>query len=1037
MSMTDVYIYRPGWRDYSTIGVCGRLTPTRLEWDGAYNALPEIVMEHPLDALGRFQLIQEDWVLRVPVPVRVTPEIRNGQFVTSVEIAHVADTAAKAQRYVYSDREEGDQLKLLKKGAKVTVVSAPENSDRWKIKNSQVKGWIDKTALEIDENVSIPGTVGGMESVSPSWVVRDQMFRIYSVTKTDTLITAYARGIAGDSMYNLTTYDTNGRVELQTALDNIVSHCLDRCRCELVTNITGQRAGYHYRDWNPIAAILDPDEGLAARCDAEVIFENQTVFMLFRAGGNRGYRIEYAKNLSGVDMSISVDEVVTHVRPKGQTKDGKPLYLTDNQGLIECPNASAYPFKRIKVLDVEDAVVSDDVSTSVARARLLAEGTEYAQSGIDAPTVSATISLLDLGDTPRYQQYKDLAGVFLYDTIKVYYPRLNIDILATVSRVKWDCLRGRINAMQLGETLNLTSQIKVWQLSGLISGGHLQWGSVDSRSLADGAVSERTIQAESITAEKIAADSIEAQHIKAGEIEAQHIAAEAIEAQHIKAGEIETEHLAAGAITAEKIDAGAITAEKIDAGAITTEKLDAGAITADKIDAGAITAEKLAAHAIDADAIAAIRADIRELVAGTITTDQLYADLAAIATAQITTAHMNSATIDWASITSLAADVAEIAQAEISQATIGTAQIENLSATIATIATAQITTAALQNANIQWANISNLAASIASIADAQIGSASITTAQISDLTAQIASVVNLAAQNGDFNFAKVASLVAGAMILSEGVGGSVCIDNLAATSAMMVSATLGELVLKGTDNKYYNVSVDADGTLHTQQTTVTSAEISAGETSTGKAIVSTSANIANLNAQTVKAQSAILSDIFAAALQAEKISANQAFLASAAIPELRATVISALEDKLTLKGSQVIFEAGDTTAEGALSALSSRLTVSEDGLEQVSTHMNEVDGTVDKVNSFFRFDLSDPTAPVLTMGSTKSPMSMKLSNTKLSFLWNGSEVAYFSDNKLYVTNVEAIERLSVGTSANGYLDEVTTATGVGFLWRAS
>ena len=184
------------------------------------------------------------------------------------------------------------------------------------------------------------------------------------------------------------------------------------------------------------------------------------------------------------------------------------------------------------------------------------------------------------------------------------------------------------------------------------------------------------------------------------------------------------------------------------------------------------------------------------------------------------------------------------------------------------------------------------------------------------------------------------------------------------------------------------------------------------------------------------AQSAVISNIFAAALQADRISANQAFLASAAIPELRATVISALEDTLTLKGSQVIFEAGDTTAEGALSALSSRLTLSEDGLEQVSTHMSEVDGTVDQVTSFFKFDLSDATAPVLTMGSTKSPMSMKLSNTKLSFLWNGSEVAYFSDNKLYVTNVEAIERMSVGTSANGYLDIVTTATGVGFMWRS-
>ena len=63
-------------------------------------------------------------------------------------------------------------------------------------------------------------------------------------------------------------------------------------------------------------------------------------------------------------------------------------------------------------------------------------------------------------------------------------------------------------------------------------------------------------------------------------------------------------------------------------------------------------------------------------------------------------------------------------------------------------------------------------------------------------------------------------------------------------------------------------------------------------------------------------------------------------------------------------------------------------------------------------------------------------MTMELTNSRLSFLWHGDAVAYFSNNKLYVTNVEAIERMSIGTDSNGFLDIVTTATGVGFLWRS-
>ena len=39
-------------------------------------------------------------------------------------------------------------------------------------------------------------------------------------------------------------------------------------------------------------------------------------------------------------------------------------------------------------------------------------------------------------------------------------------------------------------------------------------------------------------------------------------------------------------------------------------------------------------------------------------------------------------------------------------------------------------------------------------------------------------------------------------------------------------------------------------------------------------------------------------------------------------------------------------------------------------------------------------------------------------------------------SKLYVTKLEAVDQISIGTSANGYLDIVTTPTGVGFKWRS-
>lgn len=66
------------------------------------------------------------------------------------------------------------------------------------------------------------------------------------------------------------------------------------------------------------------------------------------------------------------------------------------------------------------------------------------------------------------------------------------------------------------------------------------------------------------------------------------------------------------------------------------------------------------------------------------------------------------------------------------------------------------------------------------------------------------------------------------------------------------------------------------------------------------------------------------------------------------------------------------------------------------------------------------------------------PYTLRIDNERLSFLRYGVTVAYFQYNRLYVTAVEAADRVSIGGSAGeGFYDFVTTATGLGVKWRAS
>ena len=288
---------------------------------------------------------------------------------------------------------------------------------------------------------------------------------------------------------------------------------------------------------------------------------------------------------------------------------------------------------------------------------------------------------------------------------------------------------------------------------------------------------------------------------------------------------------------------------------------------------------KIAQAAIEqlaADAIVAVRADIHKLVADEITADQLYVDLAKLAVAQITAANIENANINWAEIKDLNAEIAKIVTAQIKEATITSAQISDLNA------------------------------AVAEIAEAKIANATISTAQIDNLEAEIASAVHLEVQTGNFTLAEIKNLLSNALILQEGIADSMMITNLAVTSANLFNATIDKLVLRGSDGKYYRVFIGADGTIQTEEVTVTAGEISAGETNDGRQIVATTANVGSLNATTVKASQAIIGTIFTESLTAGKITANEALIASMTAPLIYTTAITALGNSLDLSANESI-----------------------------------------------------------------------------------------------------------------------------------
>ena len=376
-------------------------------------------------------------------------------------------------------------------------------------------------------------------------------------------------------------------------------------------------------------------------------------------------------------------------------------------------------------------------------------------------------------------------------------------------------------------------------------------------------------------------------------------------------------------------------------------------------------------------------------------------------------------------------------QAEKIAGKLNLVRIENLTAEMARIATA-----AIDKATIEAAQIHDLQAQVAKIATAAIQDATIQTAQIENLSAVVAELLHAEIKVGAFDLAEVKNLLSEALALEQGTAGSMYITNLAVTSANLLSAMLGKLVLKGEDGKYYQVMIGADGTIQTQEVQPSQGEIEAGETEGGLGIVETTANFADLTAQNIKGNEAIFQTILAQSMTAGKLTAGEAMIASATIPTLYATSIQAIGNSLDLSANEsislivggnvqalegLIYDAqeqlgdiesalGNKADQETVLRLSTELTQTAQGITAVINRVEAVEGENAEVGEIlaayqltFRMD-----ADGVTIGKSNSGFDVRIDNEKLSFRETGQEIAYVSNSQLFITAAEITQSLTIG-----------------------
>lgn len=631
--MSDIYVFGPNDadNDYSSFGLVGAILPTEATFDEAGNGDSSVSITCPIDEFGRYASLVKGNILLCPVPVRTTPEIQNGSCVTTVwtyKVKPLDQLTSKKQRTLYKKQKGSSRLKIMNAGDIVTVVLKPTSSsgseERWKVKSKYGTGWIIPDGFELITEKKIDNNANAIQEVQSPWSVQPQRFRIYEVEKTIDEVTVQARHISYDLLYNLTTYKSDESVTLQTALDGVLSNCVNSDHgFTAYTNVANEQAGLAYDGKNPIDAMLDPEEGLCAKYKVNLIRDNDELFFLNDPGMNRGVKIAYGKNMTGVTYTQSDDQVSTRIMPVGENKDGTPLYLSDNpsERFVDSNSINNYPVIHVYRLDCDNCKVGQKdsngskVTVAVARARMRKQAEDLLKTGVDNPTIKMEVEFVNLGDTEEYNQFKNLENCFLYDYLIIQHGKQDINVTAQIQEIEWDILTDTMKKVTIGtvgETL-ANMGITTWQIPVGFSGSKIANGTLGGGALREDAIATRHLQADSVNSSVIAAHSITADRLDTTTVNAMTIEAVRAKINELVAGQITTDQLYA--------DLAAIAVAQITTANISNANIDWATI---------------------ANLTAAI-ANIAN---------------AQIGSASIGTAQIKDAKIDWAKIYDLTADTA-------------------------------------------------------------------------------------------------------------------------------------------------------------------------------------------------------------------------------------------------------------------------------------------------------------------------------------------------------------------------------------------
>lgn len=287
----------------------------------------------------------------------------------------------------------------------------------------------------------------------------DQLFRIKKKEKSDSGITATMEPIFMDAMGDC--FLTDVRPTNATGQEALNAMTAPNSKYSGQSDILMTATAY-YQYKNLIEALNDGEDNcFLNRWGGEIIYNNFTVIVNQRAGGDYGVELRYGKNIPQDGMTEEVDfrDVITRIYPKAFNG-----YTMSNDGYVDSPLVNNYPTVKATTITYSDVKMRVDVqegdedngviicdTQEQLNAALTAKCNAEFEAGIDKPAVSISADMVLLQNTEQYKDYAVLETVSLGDTIHCINSHLDITTDARVIELEYDSIRQKVVSVVIGD----------------------------------------------------------------------------------------------------------------------------------------------------------------------------------------------------------------------------------------------------------------------------------------------------------------------------------------------------------------------------------------------------------------------------------------------------------------------------------------------------------------------------------------------------------------------------------------------------------